>query len=256
MNPDAAFAYAQARLQARHGKRPTEQLWSRLASAGSLAGYLQQARETTLRYWLADMQAAPSSHAIELSLRQQFRDYVAEVAGWQPGHWKGSVYWIRRIPDLPALQYLLNGEPSPAWLREDPGLRAFAAEDMVARKEALHSSDCRYLARAWQRSEPLYEAWLEHWQRQWPGPQRFAAGLVYLARLLRRYLRALSAGESLAGDRRRQLLASGLNYTFRRHSFEPAAACAHLGLIALDLERLRGELVQRALFAETAEGQA
>ena len=43
-------------------------------------------------------------------------------------------------------------------------------------------------------------------------------------------------------------LASRLNYAFRRYSFQPAAACAHLALIAFDLQQLRGELVRRALF--------
>ena len=57
------------------------------------------------------------------------------------------------------------------------------------------------------------------------------------------------------GSVSRQQLVSGLNHAFRRYSFEPAAACAHLGLVALDLERLRWELLQRSLFAETAGGR-
>jgi hypothetical protein len=35
---------------------------------------------------------------------------------------------------------------------------------------------------------------------------------------------------------------------FRRHPLEPAAAFAWLGLCALDLERLRGELARRLAF--------
>jgi hypothetical protein len=53
-----------------------------------------------------------------------------------------------------------------------------------------------------------------------------------------------------------EALATSLGAAFRRHSFKPAAACAHLGLVALDLERLRGELVQRALFEETTAVQS
>jgi hypothetical protein len=41
-----------------------------------------------------------------------------------------------------------------------------------------------------------------------------------------------------------------LQGAFRRYSFQPAAACAHLALIALDLEKLRGDLVRRVLFSE------
>jgi len=162
----------------------------------------------------------------------------------------------KRLPDLPALQYLLRGETAPQWLLEDAELRPFASENMASRLEALHHSDCDYLAVAWQHGDPLYKAWLERWQQQWPASQRFATGLAHLGRLLRQYLQ--QSGEvpvSASGLPRQQLLA-GLVYVFRRYSFEPAAACAHLGLVALDLEKLRGELLQRALFAESAEGRA
>jgi hypothetical protein len=154
------------------------------------------------------------------------------------------------------LQYLLLGERAPPWLLEDAELRPFTSENIAARMEALHNSDCDYLAVAWQRGDPLYKAWLDQWQKQWPASRRFAAGLVHLGRLLRQYLLQPGGGPAAAGGLPRQQLVAGLNYVFRRHSFEPAAACAHLGLVALDLERLRGELLQRALFAETAGGRA
>jgi len=256
MNLNARFAYAQARLQARHGMRPTEQLWLRLASAGNLDNYLQQAQRTTLRPWVLGIQASQSSHAIELSLRRHYRAYIDEVARWLPAHWGAVVQWTRRLPDLPALQHLLRGEAAPAWMLEDPDLRPFASENIAARQEAMHDSDCQYLAIAWQHGDTLPESWLEHWQRQWPASRRHAAGLAYLSRLLRQYLQALPAARAVTSDPWRRMLASGLSYAFRRYSFEPAAACAHLGLIALDLEKLRGELLQRALFAETAGGRA
>jgi len=256
MNATAPFAYAQARLQARHGMRPTEQLWRRLASTGDLANFLQKAQHTTLRPWVLGMQATQGSHTLELSLRQHFRDYIDEVACWLPANWGAVVRSTKRLPDLPLLQYLLHGESAPAWLLEDAELRPFAAENMATRLEAVHNSDCACLASASQRGDPLALAWLEHWQRQWPASRRFAAGLTFLARLLRRYLQEARAGHASASGLSRQQLVSGLNHAFRRYSFEPAAACAHLGLVALDLEKLRGELLQRALFAETAGGRA
>ncbi len=251
MSHQASFAYAQARLQARHGLRPGEPLWQRLASAGDLANYLQQAQRTALRPWVLGMQATQSSHAIELSLRRHFRTYVDEVADWLPGHWGGAVRWIRRMPDLPALQHLVRGETAPPWLLEDPELRPFASENIASRLEAMHNSDCASLATAWQRGDTLYEGWLEQWQRHWKGSRPFAEGFSCLARLLRQYLQVRPARQAVTSDRRRHMLVSGLNYTFRRYSFEPAAACAHLGLIALDLEKLRSDLLQRALFAES-----
>ena len=256
MSHGARFAYAQARLQARHGMRPTEQLWRRLASMGDLANFLQQAQQTTLRPWVLGMQATQTSHAMELSLRQHFRRYTDEVACWLPGNWGAVVRSAKRLPDLPALQFLLRGEAAPPWLLEDAELRPFASENVAARLEALHNSDCDYLAVAWQRGDPPYKAWLAQWQHQWPASRRFSAGLAHLGRLLRQYLQQPGGGHTAVSGLPRQQLVAGLNYVFRRYSFEPAAACAHLGLIALDMEKLRGELLQRALFAETAEGRA
>jgi hypothetical protein len=162
----------------------------------------------------------------------------------------------RRLPDLPALLYLLRGEPAQEWMLDDADLRAFASENMASRLEAMRSSDCDYLAIAWQHGEPLAMAWLEHWRQQWQASRRFVAGLACLGGLLHRHLQQSVRGQSASSGLSRQQLVSGLNYIFRRYSFEPAAACAHLVLIALDLENLRGELLQRALFAETAEGRA
>jgi hypothetical protein len=252
----ARFAYAQARLQARHGMRPGEALWLHLAGAGSLAAYLQSARDTPLLPWVEDIEGARSSHAIELALRRRFRGYVDEVAGWLPERSRAVVHWIRRMPDLPALQYLLSGEPVQAWMLEDAGLRPFATQQPAARREALEHSEGAWLARAWQHGEPLYLAWLEYWRQLWPAPRRFRAGLDYLARLLLGYLAQAGGEPAATGETPRRMLASGLGYAFRRYSFEPAAACAHLGLVALDLERLRGELLQRVLFAETAGDRA
>ena len=39
---------------------------------------------------------------------------------------------------------------------------------------------------------------------------------------------------------------------FRRAALSPAAAFAYLGLVLLDLERLRGELLRRAVFPRRA----
>jgi hypothetical protein len=255
MNSGARFAYAQARLQARHGMRPTEQLWRRLASTGDLANFLQQAQHTTLRPWVLGMQATQTSHTLELSLRQHFRHYIDEVANWLPLNWGVVVRSAKGLPDLPVLQFLLRGEAAPQWLLEDARLLPFTAENMATRLEAMQRSDYDYLATAWQRGEPLYKAWLERWQQQWPASRRFAAGLAYLARLLRQYLEGPRGETAAAGGLQRQRLIAGLNLAFRRYSFEPAAACAHLGLVGLDLEKLRGELLRRALFAETAGGR-
>jgi hypothetical protein len=46
----------------------------------------------------------------------------------------------------------------------------------------------------------------------------------------------------------RRTLQARLTLLFRRAMLDPAAAFAYLALTALDLERLRGELLRRAAF--------
>jgi hypothetical protein len=248
VNGIACFAYAQARLQARHGMRPDERVWRRLESVGELANYLQVARNTTLRPWVAGLHPEHGAHAIELTLRQQYRRTIDEVAHWMPEAWRGPVNWVRCLPDLPALHYLLTGAAAPAWMQDDPQLRRYALDTPEARVQALHASDCAALLTGWQRGEPLYIAWLEQWQVLWPRAPRFAAGLEALARLLRRHVGALSLYAGAASTPLHERLLRELNKVFRRCSFQPAAAFAHLGLVALDVHQLRDQLLRRALF--------
>jgi hypothetical protein len=253
VNARARFAYAQVRLQARHGMRPDERLWRRLESVGELASYLQLARTSALRPWVAGLEPEPGAHDIEFALRRHYRRTVGEVARWMPPGWHDAVAWVGRLPDLPALQHLLSGAAAPEWLRGDPELRAYALEAPAARVPALQSSDCAVLIASWQRGEPLVASWLEHWRSLWPRAPRVTAGLETLARLLLRSLGALSLYTAGASAPLLDALRRDLHSAFRRYSFQPGAAFAHLGLIALDAHKLRDQLLQRALFAGLAE---
>jgi hypothetical protein len=154
MNQLASFAYAQARLQARHGARPNAATWRRLEGISDLLHFLQSARTTGLRPWVLHFSARTDIHAMELSLRQQFRDYIADVASWQPVAWRKTVLWVQRLLDLPGLQHLLMGERAAAWMRDDPVLKPFATGNLRARLEALQDSDFAPLVQAWQAGLP------------------------------------------------------------------------------------------------------
>jgi hypothetical protein len=68
--------------------------------------------------------------------------------------------------------------------------------------------------------------------------------LRQLEATLHRYRDDVARGEPEA-DR---ALETGLTRLFRRHAARPAAAYAHLGLLALDIQRLRAGLLRRRLF--------
>lgn len=244
------FAYAQTRLQARHGMRPDARTWRRLASIGDLLHFLQTARTTPLRPWVLHFTAETSIHDVELSLRAQFRHYVWEVANWQPAPWRSAVLWVKRLPDLPALQHLLLGQPIPRWVRQDPTLQPFAIESRPALIEALRNSDCGPLLQAWQEGIGLSESWLQHWRTLWPkAGTMLTTPLELCTKRIQTYLVDLSkqpAGSS--SQKARAVLAEQLTRDFRRHTHQPAATFVHLGLVALDLQQLRGALVRRAVF--------
>lgn len=253
MTETAQFRYAQARLQARHGERPAVTDWRRLRAVGDLSNYLQLARQMKLRRWVSVIQARDSSHGIELALRRQFRTYIGEVAGWLPARWRKPVRLLQRLPDLPALQHLLSGGTAYDWMLDDPRLRRFASDSVVVRRECLQDSDCAALLQGWRDQDPLYTAWLDYWRSQWPGAPRLTAGLDQLCRLFAAHLAGRHAPAAHPSDPQREALARRLEAAFRRYSCQPAAACAHLALVALDLEKLRGDLVTRRLFTDTAE---
>ena len=88
MSGRADWSYAQARLQARHGARLDEGDWRVLEAARSLDHYLDRSRATSLHRFADRLNAQMSSHAIERTLRAEWRRYVAEVAAWAAPAWQ------------------------------------------------------------------------------------------------------------------------------------------------------------------------
>jgi len=242
------WSYVQARLQARHGARLDESGWRIVEGAKSLDQFLERTRTTALRRFIERMDAGMSSHAIERDLRAQWRRYGAEVAAWVPPAWKPAVTAVARIPDLPMLAALDAGD-APDWTQHDPALArrtesgtgsaAFAAFPGAA-PAAQNGSSGTSTGR-----------WLAHWRASWPLPRTSDwQRLDDLVDLVSAHAARLgNAGAQDTSSRYRGDLMRALTRLFRRHGFTPAAVFAHLALVALDLERLRGGLVRRRLFA-------
>lgn len=256
MSTQAKFAYMQARLQARHGLRPEARIWHRLQGTPDLASYLHAARKTPLSPWVIGLHATHGTHEIEHALRLQFREYVDQVAHWLPTQWAGTLHWLALLPDLPAMRHLLSGEAAPAWMLNNPRLRPFTSENMATRIQAMLDSSWHDIVAAWHGGQSPADAWLIHWQSRWPRPVGLQAGMRYLSGLFQQQLWQAREQTPASTQRQRERLTQQLQSAFRRYSFQPAAACAHLGLVALDLEQLRNDLVSRALFADNAEASA
>ncbi len=243
------FAYTQARLQARHGMRPAEQTWHRLAATGDLASYLQIARHTPIKDWVTSIHPASTNHEIETRLRQLFTDYVDEVARWQPVLWQSAFSWCKNLPLLPALRHLLAGEPVPDWLRHDTQLKLYTSENQELRIQALQTSKFSPIVEAWGKNVEPVNAWLMHWKHLWPKTtQQQKQSLEHLTRIFTQYLESLSSNQRYQAKSVVDIHTS-LKMSFRYFAFQPAAAFAHIGLIALDIQQLRADLLVRCLFS-------
>lgn len=254
--------YAQARLQARYGQRGDESFWTQFRSARTLAAALELVRASPLRRWISAIQVDADTDEIELRLRAELRAAVAEVASWSPDEWQAAIAWTAHLVDLPAVARLATGEAPAAWMRRDPVLQQYAETDPDVRRHALRNGPLAAIVAAIEaqategggRRAVATEAvarsvWHAEWRRRWPDRAgEDAQALEGLAGLFARHLLRfveLAAEEAwaLRRDLERQVVAR-----FRRQALTPVAAFAYLALVALDLERLRGQLVLCAAF--------
>ncbi|HSD53655.1 MAG TPA: hypothetical protein VLC47_05790 [Burkholderiales bacterium] len=254
--------YAQARMQARYGQRGDEPLWNQLRGARSLVAALEILRASPLRRWVAAISVDADADEIELRLRAAVRACIDEVAGWGPEDWQPATAWTAHLVDLPAVARLAGGEFPAPWMRRDPALQQYAESDPEARRAALRKGplspvvaaiESRLAEDPGQRSTSTaaaaLEAWRDEWRDRWPDREGADAGaLDELIRLVMRHLaRFLEVGSEEAWTMRRELEAQ-IAVRFRRHALTPVAAFAYLALVALDIEKLRAQLVVRAAF--------
>lgn len=250
------YDYIQARLQARHGQRPDTALWQRLGALRDLPLFLQTARASGLRPWLEGFTPDTPAHRMEQLLRQRFRAEAEHIARWQPRPWQAATAWIAHWIDLPALGGLLRGDHTPEWMLGDPDYATLAELPRAARAETLVNTRWgelgREFAAAGRSHANLRAAWFTHWRRLWPkGDARALAQVEKLAEALQRPQDAIATTPAQDAAQRAQW-AAWLNYRFRQMPRAPVTSLLHLFLLAQDVERLRGELLQRSLFPAAA----
>jgi len=244
-----SLEYAHARVQARHGERLEPAAWRRIEVMREFAPSLELARATALRPWLVGITADSSVDQIEASLRRQWRSVVVEVAGWMPAAWRPAVLWCAWLPDLALLQHLARGGEPPRWLRDDEVWRELAVAAPPARGAVLAAGPQAPLASAWPTPHALGRAWLAAWRPRLPRSLGDAdRALDELVRVLLGHARAFATAAPSQGWSLRSDLQARLSHLLHRAALQPASAFIHIALSALDLERLRGELLRRVLF--------
>ena len=243
-----SLEYAQARLQARHGQRADDVAWQRLETSREYGALLDAARNSPLRAWVVGLTPRSPARDIEAVLLGHWRAVVDETAGWMPLTWHAAIHWCALPPLLPALQHLARGGPVRPWMQDDALLRTLCAAPPAARAAALRGTPAAALAPAWAAPQTLGAAWWHEWERRLPRPLHADDNLRAVATLLQAHGSSFAAAPAGPGTLLRRALQARLAPWLRRATAEPAAAFVHLALSALDLERLRGELLRRALF--------
>lgn len=245
-----AIEYAQARLQARFGARPSTAAWRRIETIRELPALFEAARATAFRPLVAGLAPDQPAHELEARLRAHWRELAREVTGWLPGAWQHAAAWFAVIPDLPVIEHLLRGGSAYRWMRADPVFGALADADPPTRRRVLAETplaelDVDYAAD----TEPtaLAEAWIAALRARLPD----AAGdealhLDALGRILAEHRRAIVTAHPGEAIGLRQTLAARLEGLFRRAALTAAAGFCYLALAALDFLRLRGEIARRA----------
>jgi hypothetical protein len=246
-----SLEYAQARISARFGDRPGELDWRRLAHVRLLPALFDVARNSAFRTWVGGISAQSTAHEIEARLRLLWRAHVAEVAAWVDDDWRGAVLWFGVLPELPIVGSLARREPVPAWALEDASYRDFVDGVAAARRAPQRRDTFAPLAGA--RGDPsrVGPLWRAEWERRVPS----GGDTALLNELMRVGLSHLSAFRDPAltdGWPLRRTLESRLTLLYRRSLQDPAGVFVYLCLVALDVERLRGELLRRAAFAAPA----
>lgn len=240
------FGYAQARLQAWYARLPDEDAWARLAAARTLTAFLADARTASFGLWVKGFSRHSDVHDLERGLRMQFRGTVDMAADWVPDAWREAVAWTRWLPGLPLLARLAHGEPAPGWTSRDYLFAGFVDDHGAPRREALTLAGLAPLLSA----NDVGTAWLREWRLRWPrcghDARRALESLIEVLAAHRRLFRSAAPPDAWPA---RHALRGQLCRRFHRCLLQPATVFIFVALVALDLERLRAELIGRALFA-------
>jgi hypothetical protein len=276
MSGDPSLEYGYARLSARLAARPDERLWRQLRSARSLQAAIDAVRGSAAAPYVAGVAARGRVDSIDLAFRQHLRARIHEVTAWAPQAWRAALRWTEVLVDLPVIAHLLGDARLPHWLRDDPHLAAYAIPDRIARRARLtqgqlapliaalphhHEAPRRATAsrRGGDRLHPLLRGWQAQWRQRWPrcsDEQRSA--LLLLGRTVQSHVTAFATLPAESSTASRERLADRLRRQLHDAAGQPAALFAYLLLVALDVERLRGEFALHATGlafadAETAE---
>ena len=223
------YGYVQSRVQARYAELPDETLWLHIGALKELASFLEEARNTTLAHWVSGLSASSSIDDIEHHLQHCLIGSIDEVTSWFDRRWHPSLLWLKTLLDLPNLDHMVRNDIDHESLPEVEHLQQLLQQ----KKE----------------SRDLLQSWITTWCSRWPNDASSATGGMHsLLTILENHRNQFAGLPVVDAWQARSDLEFQLRMFFRRHTLQPSAAFAYLALLALNLERLRSELILRESF--------
>ncbi len=250
MRDQPRLAYAQARIQARHGRRPDPGFWRAVDATRDFEHVVELIRSSVFSHVALGLSPQTGVHELERRLREEWRAASAEAAAWYPRAWRPAFLWMGWLPWLPALTWLAAGKAPPPWMREDPVLVPLLDEAGPA--AALPRTALAPLAGGFAAGGSVRAEWRRQWRRRWrPLAPAHARGLERLDAAL--VLPLMPANDAPADFEAVLDEAGGrILRLFRRHAGTPVAGLAWLALGALDRLHLRAALSASRLFGSRA----
>ncbi len=228
----AEFEWIQARLQARVGDVQRTVHWAAIEASRGAAEFLAALRGGALAGWVEGFDATTDPHHVEQALRVRWIAYVDDVARWQPRIWSAATRWFALVTDLARIDAARkDARLAPSAARQDSAGDARASSAPFTKPYTRTGEDS------------TLSLWRVGWDRRVPRDGFDAATLLRPAQML---VPAL-AGDASGRARHTTATRAALVRLFRRHAATPIAVFAYLGLVALDVERLRGGWVARRM---------
>lgn len=217
--------YLTAKLQAKLSSLASDRDWYLLDGLEDVSSYMQGIKQGSLHNYFIHFSDNLSGHEVEQLIRERWHAEINNLT--LPKKYQAALEWIRFLFYLDFIDYKLNNEPL-AWMEKDSFLNNINNFDLFDNKENNNA------------------IWLEHWQKLWPNDTSKAKKLGQL--LLSIYTSDLTQLEALKNHYK--TLREKLISYFHHNILHALTIFAYLGLIALDLYKLRAEVLQRALFSQ------
>ena len=237
--------YAAARMHARLGQRPDAAAWRIVHESRGIPVVLDALAGTTLATIAAPLSRSPDLHALDRAATGAWRSLVAEASAWVVPGLGASVAWCAVLPLLPMLAYVARTRRVEAWMSHYPPLAALRAADADAAVLPPTEGELAPLAACWQSPESTGQAWLLEWRHRLPQSLRGMHSMQRLAAMVAQAMRRSGEARVHESEPLRARMEHELLRHFRRCPQDPSAVFAWLGLAALDMRRLRGEIAWR-----------